>query len=141
MPAVRALAALTLFGLASLAACRDPSPPDGAITCGAGGTCPEGYYCVVGDVCYKDGHLPPRPDGGITCDEYCLCMAVGCSAANGGFVDEKACFTECKPLESTAPDKLKCRLDHCVYARDGINGAAKDPVTHCPHSRGASPCN
>ena len=130
---------LLLFLLVALvgSGCKDPAPPDGAITCGTGGTCPMGYVCGAGNACYRDGNAPDAAET-PGCQAYCNCMSAGCAGQDANFTDEGQCLSTCAALSGR---NLACRLAHCVFARDGNMGQAPDPKTHCPHASGFSPCD
>ncbi len=57
---MRSLVALALFALAA-AGCLGVDSPDGSLKCSdvAMRSCPEGFYCFVGDdTCWRYGHFP-----------------------------------------------------------------------------------
>jgi hypothetical protein len=45
-----------MFGALLLAGCIKVNPADGAFVCGAGGKCPDGYYCAGNNTCWHSGH-------------------------------------------------------------------------------------
>jgi hypothetical protein len=92
-------------------ACRTPAPPNGALRCGPGDTCPKGYACLQG-ACWREGEgpasdmadlpdlagadltlppdltPPPRGNGdGCTMDVQCV---------SGNCTDDVCCDKPCK---------------------------------------------
>ena len=155
--AVASIAAALVLGVvaATVAGCKDPAPPNGAVTCAPGGLCPTGYSCVFGNTCYRNGAsldlgvaatdaattAPDlalvRSDGGDPCDDYCECMETACKKPDLGFDSEPSCYAACRTF--TAGQRT-CRIDHCKYARDGLPPDGPNPTKHCPHAMGVQLC-
>ena len=72
------------------------------------------------------------------CNDYCNCMTAACGGQDAGFKDEGECLSACGKLSAK---NLACRISHCVYAQFGFPGLAPDPIRHCPHAAGFSPCD
>ncbi len=143
------LRALLLLGTLTLFGCPTPSPPSGALVCGAGGACPHGYLCAADNRCRLPLEKPdqgladlgPAPDLFSTdlsvdparvtkCEEYCTCMLMTCqSIPMAMYASTDDCTNDCIGNLSA---NLICRVTHCGLAKIGT------PEIHCLHARGLS---
>lgn len=137
----------------ALAACPQPNPMNGALTCSASGACPKGYSCS-GGFCFNDradlsggaadlsahDHAPAVDLAGVDlasrgaqCEEYCTCMQMNCVGNNPTFTTAAQCLDYCTALPAGA--QMDCRIVHCGLAKSESNA----PL-HCPHALGIGNC-
>ncbi len=150
---------LVVLAVVFCAACPQPEPPSGVLTCDRiTGGCPRGYMCLPKDNrCYALNERPDLRGAGVPdmtpaadlassdaktfpaarvdqCERICTCLMATCENIAGypkfGAGGLIACADECL---NAASANLQCREDHCGFAKAG------SPDVHCFHARGLVP--
>lgn len=96
---------------------------------------------LIHDIGEPEFHCPAAGPGGNglcgdNCEGFCTIMEGACPDF---YTDRDECTADCPEdlggfdISQRAGDTMQCRLYH-------VSAATLGPTTHCPHARGASPC-
>src|SRR5438552_15307862 len=118
---MRLFAGFVLLASSLASGCYSPNVTNGALACGANGSCPAGFQCFPDQRCYKEGSSPdctPVCSGATpACDKTTLkcvgCLAdADCPAGLLCALASKTCKAGCSRAHSACPaDAGLCDVD------------------------------